>query len=58
MKEQINKLEARKMTTVYFIKWILVVCVALDSNKNIQKSPYIYKTAILTRFITLPLFLQ
>lgn len=43
MKEQMNKLEARKMTTVYFIKSILVVCVALDSNKNLQKSPHIYK---------------
>lgn len=47
MKEQMNKLGARKMTTVYFIKWILVVCVALDSNKNLQKS-LIYKNVILS----------
>lgn len=30
------------MTTVYFIKFILVVCVAFISNKNLQKS-HIYK---------------
>lgn len=30
------------MTTVYFIKLILVVCVAFISNKNLQKS-HIYK---------------
>lgn len=57
MKEQMNQFEARKMTTVYFIKWILVVCVALDSNKNLQKS-HIYKNVILIVFITLDLFLQ
>lgn len=57
MKEQMNQFEARKMTTVYFIKWILVVCVALDSNKNLQKS-HIYKNVILIMFITLDLFLQ
>lgn len=57
MKEQMNKLEAKKMTTVYFIKWILVVCVALDSNKNLQKF-HIYKNVILILFITLDLFLQ
>lgn len=50
-----NKLEARKMTTVYFIKLILVVCVALDSNKNLQKI-HIYKNLILILFITLDLF--
>lgn len=52
-----NKLEARKMTTVYFIKLILVVCVAFNSNKNLQKS-HIYKNVILFMFITLDLFLQ
>ncbi len=45
------------MTTVYFIKLILVVRVALDSNKNLQKS-HIYKNVILFMFITLYLLLQ
>lgn len=40
------------MTTVYFINWILVVCVALDSNKNLQKS-HMYKKLILIIFFLL-----
>lgn len=47
-------LKARKMTTVYFIKLSLVLCVAFNSNKNLQKNiPYIQKIIL---FLSITLF--